>query len=64
MKNKKIITATLLVSDGPVQNSYFEELLEIDGNKLFKLFDEINNDLTNLGFGSVSYTHLRAHETG
>ena len=46
MKNKKIITATLLVSDGPVQNSYFEELLEIDGNKLFKLFDEINNDLT------------------
>ena len=51
MKNKKIITATLLVSDGPVQNSYFEELLEIDGNKLFKLFDEINNDLTNLGFG-------------
>ena len=40
-----------MVSDGPVQNSYFEELLEIDGNKLFKLFDEINNDLTNLGFG-------------
>ena len=51
MKNKKIITATLLVSDGPVQNSYFEELLEINEKKLFKLFDEINNDLTNLGFG-------------
>ena len=43
MKNKKIITATLLVSDGPVQNSYFEELLEIDGNKLFKLYGFLNS---------------------
>ena len=51
MKNKKIITATLLVSDGPVHNSYFEDLLEIDKNTLLKLFNQINNDLSNLEFG-------------
>ena len=51
MNNKKIITATLLVSDGPVQNSYFIELLEIDENTLLRLIDEINQDLNNLEFG-------------
>ena len=55
MKNKKIVTATLLVSDGPVQNSYFEGLLEIDESKLFELFEEINNDLSNLEFGFFFY---------
>ena len=51
MNIKKIITATLLVSDGPVQNSYFIELLEIDENTLLRLIDEINQDLNNLEFG-------------
>ena len=31
--NKKIITATLLISDGPVDHSYFSELLDITNDK-------------------------------
>ncbi len=44
MNHKKIITAILLVSDGPVQHSYFHEYFSIDIEELFKLFEEINND--------------------
>ena len=51
MNSKKIITATLLVSDGPVANSYFYDLLDIEEKNLINLFDEINNDLKNLEFG-------------
>ena len=45
MNNKKIISATLLVSDGPVENDYFYELLQIQQKELIYLFEEINNDL-------------------
>ena len=51
MKNKKIITATLLVSDGPVPNTYFTDLLEIDEKTLLNIFEDINSDLSNLYFG-------------
>ena len=51
MNNKKIISATLLVSDGPVENEYFYELLQIEQKDLINLFEEINNDLQNLEFG-------------
>jgi len=51
MKNKKIITATLLVSDGPVPNTYFTDLLEIDENTLLNIYEDINSDLSNLNFG-------------
>ena len=51
MNNKKIISATLLVSDGPVENEYFYELLQIQQKDLINLFEEINNDLENLEFG-------------
>ncbi len=51
MNNKKIISATLLVSDGPVENEYFYELLQIQHKDLINLFEEINNDLKNLEFG-------------
>ena len=51
MNNKKIISATLLVSDGPVENEYFYELLQIQQKDLINLFEDINNDLQNLEFG-------------
>ena len=51
MNNKKIISATLLVSDGPVENEYFYELLQIEQKDLINIFEEINNDLQNLKFG-------------
>ena len=51
MNNKKIISATLLVSDGSVENEYFYELLQIQQKDLINLFEEINNDLENLEFG-------------
>ena len=40
MNNKKIISATLLVSDGPVENEYFYELLQIQQKDLINLFEE------------------------
>ena len=36
--NKKIITATLLISDGPVEHSYFSELLDITNDELINIF--------------------------
>ena len=30
MNNKKVISAILLVSDGPVEHEYFQNLLEIN----------------------------------
>ena len=34
MNNKKVISAVLLVSDGPIEHSYFEELLKIENTVL------------------------------
>ena len=44
MNNKKIISAVLLVSDGPVEHEYFQKLLEINQQELISVFSEINND--------------------
>ena len=49
--NKKIITATLLISDGPVEHSYFTELLQISNSELLNLFNEINEDMKNIELG-------------
>tara|TARA_B100001250_G_scaffold410051_1_gene435699 strand:- start:3001 stop:3525 length:525 start_codon:yes stop_codon:yes gene_type:complete len=49
--NKKIITATLLISDGPVDHSYLTELLGITNNELLDLLNEINNDMRNIDLG-------------
>ena len=49
--NKKIITATLLISDGPVEHSYFIELLGISNEDLIKLLKEINSQIKNIDLG-------------
>ena len=41
MNNKKIISAVLLVSDGPVEHEYFQKLLEINQQELISVFSEI-----------------------
>ena len=51
MNNKKIISAVLLVSDGPVEHEYFQKLLEINQQELISVFSEINNDLINTEIG-------------
>ena len=51
MNNKKIISAVLLVSDGPVEHEYFQNLLEINQQELISVFSEINNDLINTEIG-------------
>ena len=42
MNNKKIISATLLVSDGPVENEYFYELLQIEQKDLINILSLIH----------------------
>ena len=49
--NKKIITATLLISDGPVEHNYFIELLNISQNDLIQLLQEINQDMIKVELG-------------
>ena len=49
--NKKIITATLLISDGPVEHSYFTELLGISNNDLLSLLQEIKSEMHNIELG-------------
>ena len=51
MNIKKIITAILLVSDGPMHHSYFQETFDIGHDELLNVYSEINNDLENLNFG-------------
>ena len=51
MNNKKIITATLLISDGSIEHEYFHELLGIEIDELLNLFKEINLQLEDLEFG-------------
>ena len=45
MNYKKIITAILLVSDGPVDHIYFEENFNISKTELLNIYTEINLDL-------------------
>ena len=49
--NKKIITATLLISDGPVEHSYFLDLLGISSEDLINLLNEINLEMRNIELG-------------
>mgnify|MGYP000312156747 CR=1 FL=1 len=42
MNSKKVISAVLLVSDGPVEHEYFEKLLTINNSELINLIHEIN----------------------
>ena len=49
--NKKIITATLLISDGPVEHDYFTELLGISNNDLLILLQQINSEMHNIELG-------------
>ena len=49
--NKKIITATLLISDGPVDHTYFIDLLDITIDDLINLLKEINSEINNIGLG-------------
>ncbi|MDA9592223.1 hypothetical protein N9R77_00540, partial [Candidatus Actinomarina sp.] len=37
MNSKKVISAVLLVSDGPVEHEYFEKLLTINNSELINL---------------------------
>ena len=49
--NKKIITATLLISDGPVEHYYFTELLGISNKDLLNLLQEINSEMRSIELG-------------
>jgi len=51
MNNKNVITAVLLVSDGPIEHSYFEDLLKINNMELLGMLEQINTDLTNAEIG-------------
>ena len=61
MNNKKIITATLLISDGSIEHEYFHELLGIEIDELLNLFKEINLQLENLEFGfEIKYDNKKS----
>ena len=49
--NKKIITATLLISDGPVEHNYFIDLLDVSTEDLINLLNEINSEMRNIELG-------------
>jgi len=51
MNYKKIITAILLVSDGSINHSYFEENFNLSTDELYKIFDDINTELNNMDYG-------------
>lgn len=51
MNSKKVISAVLLVSDGPVEHEYFEKLLTINNSELINLIDEINANFENADIG-------------
>jgi hypothetical protein len=48
MNYKKVITAILLVSDGSINHSYFQENFSISKDELIKMFDDINTELNNM----------------
>jgi segregation and condensation protein B len=61
MNYKEIITAILLVSDGPVDHIYFEENFNISKTKLFNIYSEINLDLKTSNFGfEVNFNDIEA----
>ena len=59
--NKKIITATLLISDGPVEHSYFSELLDITNDELISILKEINSEIDNIELGfEIKYDNTKS----
>ncbi len=61
MNEKKIITATLLISDGTIEHEYFHELLGINVEDLIDLFKEINLELESLDFGfEIKYDNKKS----
>ena len=61
MNFKKIITAILLVSDGPVDHIYFEENFNISKVELLNIYTEINLDLKNNDFGfEINFNDIEA----
>ena len=59
--NKKIITATLLISDGPVDHSYFSELLDITNDELISILKEINSEIDNIELGfEIKYDNTKS----
>ena len=61
MNEKKIITATLLISDGTIEHEYFHELLGINEEDLIDLFKEINLQLESLDFGfEIKYDNKKS----
>ena len=51
MNYKKVITAILLVSDGSVNHSYFQENFSIEKDDLIKIFEDINTELSDNNYG-------------
>ena len=51
MNYKKVITAILLVSDGSINHSYFQENFDINIDELIKIFDDINTELNQNDYG-------------
>jgi segregation and condensation protein B len=61
MNYKKITTAILLVSDGPVDHIYFEENFNISKVELLNIYTEINLDLKNNDFGfEINFNDIEA----
>ena len=51
MNYKKVITAILLVSDGSINHSYFQENFGLSKDDLIRIFDDINNELNENDYG-------------
>ena len=61
MNYKKIITAILLVSDGPVDHIYFVDNFNISKTELINFYNEINLDLKNNEFGfEINFNDIEA----
>ena len=59
--NKKIITATLLISDGPVEHNYFIDLLDVSTEDLINLLNEINSEIGNIELGfEIKYDNTKS----
>jgi segregation and condensation protein B len=51
MNYKKVITAILLVSDGSINHTYFQENFGLTKDDLIKIFDDINSELNENDYG-------------
>ena len=61
MNYKKIISAILLISDGPVAHNYFEEHFKISKKELFNLYTTINSNLRDNDFGfEINFNDIEA----